>query len=152
MNMKQTHRLYITSGVLNFAVNEDAEFSVFVEESHLYLEIQGWETHKYMAPVFLLEDVERRGYVLYGEAEAAIQRLAESGARVLASITASIGTDMNRLARGGDSEWLKRPEALIWEIVETVVPDDLQLPIFALMRRYRHYFDDETLVIKRRTL
>lgn len=154
-------RLAITAGLLTLpnAQGTQAWFNIFVLESSLHFEIQeGAEdgagqrppcaapslTYTYSAPVFLLDDVRTQGYRLPEVSVQAMERFTHSGGRVIEAMVASIQSEMRDMAQNSkmESQWCDHPERLIWGLVRTHVPADIQLPVFAMLKPYRHYFDD----------
>ena len=152
---RATSRLPLTAGVLSLPMGDTARgFSIFVSEGSLYLEIVDEATYRYSAPMFLLEDAERQGnHKLPSEAVKAVERLADSGASVLAAMVASIKAEMRAMARDSklESKWYDHPEALIWQLVKAHVPADIEFAVYALLKAYRPDFDDTgRVVVKRR--
>lgn len=140
------NRLPITAGLLTLP-NSDTQkwFNIFVLEDSLHLEIQDWANYTYSAPVFLLKDAESRGYGLPEVAVQVMEQFTQSGGRVIEAMVASIKAEMRDIARRPEreSQWLAKPEELIWRLVKIHVPEDIQLAVFALLKPYRHYFDDD---------
>lgn len=150
---KNTERLSLTAGLLTLPnAQGDAWFEVFVSVDRLHFEIEGGTTRTYSAPVFLLDAAEKRGYVLPEASVQAIERLALSGVRVLTAMVDSIKTEMHAIARDPrlESEWCDHPERCIWRLIKTHVPADIQLAVYALLKRYRHYFDEKGAVVMKR--
>ena len=153
---RATSRLLLTAGFLSLPMGDTARrFSIFVSEGGTYLEIVDEATYTYSAPMFLLEDTERRGYKLPSEAVKAVERLADSGASVLAAMVASVKAELRAIARNEVTEgsrWLTQPESLIWQLVKAHVPADIEFAVYALLKAYQPDFDDTgRVVVKRRT-
>lgn len=152
MEHTEDNRLPLTAGILTLPTEDQpCWFNIFVLDSNLYLEIAvqleiaDWVTHTYSAPMFLLDDARERGYELPETAVQAIERFAVSGAQVLEAMVDSIKTEMQAIARHAvtESRWLTQPEELIWLLIKVHVPDDIQLPVFGMLKKYRHVFDDD---------
>ena len=144
----------LTAGFLSLPSGETRGFNIFVLESRLWLEIMDWATYTYTAPMFLLKDAKARGYRLPTEAIRAIERFAQSGARVISAMVESIKAEMRHLALRPETQrrWLTEPEERIWRLVKAHVPDDLQFAVFSMLRKYRQNFDDEgKIVVKQRS-